>query len=181
MRNMRTLIAATVLLAAPVINAQIIVGRSSASLTREADRPQGTSAPMPAQLAHAKSIFLSNGGSDAGLFPHPFTGTQDRAYGYFYAALAANPQYQLVSQPSQADIVLELTLTPPLGSLGGNKAMGTTDPLPTFKLTIYDRPTHYALWTISQTVDPAALQKTHDKNFDTALDSVVQQFEAITK
>ena len=57
----------------------------------------------------------------------------------------------------------------------------TTDPLPTFKLTIYDRPTHYVLWTISQTIDPANLQKTHDKNFDTALDSVVQQFEAITK
>jgi len=52
---------------------------------------------------------------------------------------------------------------------------GASDPLPTFKLTVFDRPTHYVLWTVSQTIDPANLQKTHDKNFDDALSSLLQQ------
>ncbi|WP_263378781.1 hypothetical protein [Granulicella paludicola] len=181
MRKAWLLAVVVAVLAAPGMSAQVRMAHGSGSTTKEADRPQGTSAPLPGQLSQVKRVFLSNGGSDAGLFPHPFTGTQDRAYGYFYAALAGNTRYQLVSQPSQADAVVELALAAPLGSLGGDKSKGTTDPLPTFKLTIYDRPTHYVLWTISQTIDPANLQKTHDKNFDTALDSLLSQFEAVTK
>jgi hypothetical protein len=182
MQNVRTwIVSIAMLVAVPIMNAQVHLGHGSGSTTKEADRQQGSSAPMPAQLKQIRRIFLSNGGSDAGLFPHPFSGTQDRSYGYFYAALAASSQYQLVSEPSQADVVLELALAAPLGSLGGDKAKGTTDPLPTFKLTIYDRPTHYVLWTLSETIDPANLQKTHDKNFDAALDALVNEFQAVTK
>jgi hypothetical protein len=148
-------------------------------VTRTAKRPDGISSPVPAALTSGRKLFLSNGGADAGLFPHPFTGTQDRAYGQMYTLLAANAAFSLVASPAEADLVLELQLNAPLGSLGGDKQSGTEDPLPTLKLTIYDRPSHYVLWTISETIDKAALQKTHDKNFDDALTLLANQFVTV--
>ncbi len=148
-------------------------------ITKSADRPQGVSAPVPALILNSRKIFLSNDGADAGLFPHPFTGTQDRAYGYVYKALEANKRFDLVASPAESELVLELRLTAPSGSLGGDKKRGTVDALPNFTLTIYDRLTHYILWKISQTVDQANLQKTHDKNFDSALDLLLKQLDLV--
>ncbi len=145
-------------------------------ITKSSDRPQGITSPVPVGLTEGRKLFLSHAGADAGLFPHPFTGTQDRAYGQFFTLLGASKTYELVSTPAEADLVLELHLTAPSGSLGGDKKRGTEDALPTFKLVVYDRPTHYILWTISQTVDQANLQKTHDKNFDDALAMLAGQF-----
>ena len=146
--------------------------------TPTADRSQGISAPVPPLLQHGQKVFLSNAGAPAGLFPHPFTGTQDRGYGYLYNALQKDGHFQLVESPADAEMIFELQLMAPLGSLADAKVAGTADPLPQFKLTVYDRPTHYVLWTISQTIDPAYVQKTHDKNFDTALDLLLEQLKA---
>jgi hypothetical protein len=143
-----------------------------------ANRDQSVTAPVPPLLVSAHKLFLSHGGAEAGLFPHPFTGSQDRAFGELYHMVQSNDRFQLVDAPADADIVLELQLLPPSEALGGNKQKGTGDPLPIFKLIAYDRPTHYILWTVTQTVDSATLQKTHDKNFDEALESVWKQFLA---
>ena len=48
-----------------------------------------------------------------------------------------------------------------------------------FRLTVLDRKTHYVLWTVTQSVGLAVLQKTHDRNFDDALAAVLNQFLAI--
>lgn len=53
-------------------------GPGPGHVTKSADRPQGVTSPVPELLTQAKKIFLANGGADAGLFPHPFTGTQPR-------------------------------------------------------------------------------------------------------
>jgi hypothetical protein len=148
-------------------------------VTKSADRPQGFSSPVPSGIPAAKKVFVSNGGAPAGLFPHPFTGTQDRGYGLLYTLLGANSALQLVGSPGEADLVLELTLSAPVGSLGGDKAHGTEDALPEFKLMIYDRPTHYLLWVITQTIDKAAFQKAHDKNFDDALALLAGQYSLL--
>ena len=145
--------------------------------------------PVPPAITSAKTIFLSNAGADAGLFPEPytgsvlpepFTGDTARAYTEFFAALQATRQYVLVNDPSQADLVLELHLTAPNGPTNPNRQNGAADPLPQFKLVIYDRKTHYVLWTITQSIDIALLQKNHDKNFDRALSAVLEQFIAIS-
>jgi hypothetical protein len=171
------------LLVVPFAKAQVAepAHAGSGPITKAMNRPQGASAPVPPALVNAHTVFLSNAGADAGLFPHPFTGTQDRGYGYFYQALAATGRFQIVDSPAAADLVLTIELSSPLGPLGNDKQKGTADPLPTFKLTVYDRPTHYVLWTITGTVDPANLQKTHDKNFDASLDSIVTQLVAVSK
>lgn len=132
--------------------------------------------PVPAAITAAKTIFVSNAGSDSGLFPEPFSGDIDRPYTEFYAALKATGDYTLVGDPAQADLVLELRLFAPYGPTNANKQNGTADPRPMFRLVVYDRRTHYALWTVTSSVELAFLQKTHDKNFDMALTQVLNQF-----
>lgn len=132
--------------------------------------------PVPQALVTAKTIFVPNAGSDSGLFPEPFSGDPSRAYSEFYAALKATGACLLVNDPSQADLVLELQLTAPYGPTNPNKAVGAADPLPMFRLVVYDRKTHYILWTFTESIEGAYMQKNHDKNFDEALSAILSQF-----
>ena len=136
--------------------------------------------PIPPAITAAKTIFISNAGSDSGLFPEPFTGDSSRAYTQFYAELKTSGKYDLVGDPSEADLVLELQLTAPNGPSRGSKQNGAADPVPMFRLVVYDRKTHYVLWAMTESVEFAFLQRTHDKNFDQALSNLVYDFERIT-
>jgi hypothetical protein len=140
----------------------------------------GKAGPLPPVLATATSVFVSNAGSDSGLFPEPFSGDPDRPYSEFFAALKATGDFTLVADPAQADLVLELRLFAPYGPTSANKQNGTADPRPMFRLVVYDRKTHYILWTVTQSIEFAYLQKTHDKNFDAALTGVLTQFLQIS-
>jgi hypothetical protein len=126
-------------------------------------------APVPPAISSAKKVFLSNAGSDSGLFPHPFSGSQERAYNQFYAAMKKWRRFDLVSDPGDSDLVFELRLFAPSGPTNPNKQKGASDPLPTFRLAILDRKSNFTLWAVTESVEQANLQKTHDRNFDDAL------------
>jgi hypothetical protein len=126
-------------------------------------------APVPPALGTAKTVFISNAGVDAGLFPHPFSGGPDRGYNQFYAMVKSWGRFKPVSDPGQADLVFELQLHAPNGPQNADKTKGASDPLPMFRLTILDRKTHYVLWALTESIEQANLQKTHDHNFDDAL------------
>jgi len=136
-------------------------------------------APVPPAILSAKTVFVSNAGADSGLFPHPFTGGESRGYDQFYTALRTWGHYNLTDSPATADLVFEIQLIAPNGPSSGNKINGASDPLPMFRLTIYDRKTHYILWALTSSIDPAALQKTHDKNFDDALNLLVNDLKTV--
>ena len=138
-------------------------------------------APVPSLLFRAKKIFISNAGADSGLFPHPFAGDPDRAYNEFYADVVSWGRYQPVATPDEADLVFELQLTAPNGPANADKQKGASDPLPMLRLVIYDRPTHYVLWALTESIAPAALQKTHDHNFDEAVSNLVPDAARLTK
>jgi hypothetical protein len=135
-------------------------------------------APVPAKLM-GKSVFLSNAGADSGLFPSPFSGGPSRAYDYLYAALKKDGTYVLVTDPAQADLVFEIRVTAPSGPQNPNKVYGAGDPLPMARLVVYDRPTHYILWADTQSIDVALKQKTHDVNFDRALDRLLIDLKSV--
>jgi hypothetical protein len=137
-------------------------------------------APVPPALYAAKKVFLSNAGSDSGLFPHPFSGMPDRAYHQFYVDVKGMGRFELVDEPAEADLVLELQLTAPNGPKDADKQKGTSDPLPMFRLVVWDRKTHYVLWALTESVDRANLQKTHDKNFDDAIAALVNDLKKVT-
>jgi len=141
--------------------------------------PAASLAPVPPALLNAKTVFISNAGADSGLFPHPFSGDPDRPYNQFYAAMQSWGRYQLVADPSEADIVFELQLIAPPGPSSGNKVNGASDPVPMFRLVIYDRKTHYVLWALTESIMIAFLQKTHDTNFDQALATIILDLKRV--
>jgi len=150
---------------------------TAASASAQQPAPE---APVPPAIRAASKIFLSNAGADSGLFPSPFSGGENRGYNQLYAGLKANGQYQLVSDPADADLVLELQLTAPNGPSNGSKVNGASNPVPMLRLVIYDRKTHYVLWAFTQSIEIAFLQKTHDRNFDDALTAILLEFESLS-
>jgi len=140
-------------------------------------------AQVPPAILTARTIFVSNAGADSGLFPSPFSGDPNRGYNEFYAGLKAAGHYQLVGDPAEADLVLELQLTAPVGSthsMSTNKVNGASDPVPMFRLVVYDRKTHYILWAVTESIEVAYLQKRHDRHIDDALNAIRVDFEALT-
>lgn len=136
-------------------------------------------APVPPALTTAKTVFLSNAGGDSGLFPEPFfrskeyfSGDPSRAYSEFYAELQSTRKFVLVPDPSQADLVVAISV------MTGRSVDFVY--LPSFRLVIYDARTHYILWTINRSIKPANLQRTANKNFDMALNATLHQFLRIT-
>ena len=73
-----------------------------------------------------------------------------------------------------------IQVTAPNGPTNGSKQNGASDPVPMMRLVIYDENTHFVLWTITRSIQVALLQKTHDRNFDDALTSILVQFEALS-
>lgn len=147
----------------------------------EAQQPSVNSiAPIPPALLTAKKVFVSNAGSDHGLFPHPFSGDPDRPYNEFWADLQSLGRYELVTDPATADLVFELRLNAPNGPSNADKTKGASDPLPMFRLVIYDRKSHYVLWALTESIEQANLQKTHDHNFDVALSALVEDVKRLT-
>ena len=136
--------------------------------------------PVPPAITAARSIFVSNAGAASGLFPKPFHGDTDRAYSQFFTGLKATGVFDLVSDPSDADLVLELQLLAPTGPKDPDKQKGASEPVPEFRLTVYDRKSHYILWTLTRSIGVALLQKTHDRNFDDALSGLLRDFLQLT-
>ena len=136
--------------------------------------------PVPAKILTARSVFISNAGSDSGLFPHPFSGDPDRAYAQFLAGMQQWHRFAVTLDPASADLVLELRLLAPYGPSNPDKQRGASDPLPMFRLVVYDRPTHYVLWAITESIEPAIVQSTHDRNFDAALGRLMLDLKRVT-
>jgi hypothetical protein len=137
-------------------------------------------APVPAGILTAKRIFISNAGADSGLFPHPFSGGPERAYNQFYAAMQGWGRYEIVADPAEAELVFELRLIAPNGPANADKQKGASDPLPMFRLVIFDGKTHFVLWALTESIYLALLQKTHDRNFDEALAALVTDLKNLT-
>jgi hypothetical protein len=121
-----------------------------------ATQPSGPPpAPLPAALSTAHKLFLGNAGD------------QDnadclRAYNDLYAALGGIGRYQMVSDPSASDLVLELHYE---FSLGAGVNGGSNTPRQ-FRLILIDPKTHVILWTLVERTNYAALERNRNKNLD---------------
>jgi hypothetical protein len=146
-----------------------------------AQPPETAASPVPQAILSAKRVFLANGGADGGLFPEPFSGDPNRGYFSLYTQLKAMAKYDLVDDPSQADLVVNISLVAPTGPHNDQKTLGTADPLPFFRLVIYDAKSHFALWTITEPIYIAFRQKTHDKNFDDAMANLTADLKALSE
>jgi hypothetical protein len=132
-------------------------------------------APVPAQIAAAQKVFISNAGGESletVIDETVFNGGADRPYNQFYAAMKTWGRCELVSSPADADLVLEISwvLTdtglrlPVLGQL---------------RLVVIDPKTHVTLWNFTEYVRGAILLGNRDKNFDQAMNTVVARMKAL--
>jgi hypothetical protein len=83
------------------------------------------SAPIPSPILTAKKIFISNASGEVAL-PQ---GTPDLAYNEFYNPMKNWGRYELVSSPSEADLVFEMRFTFVIGPTGvsqGSEALPRT-------------------------------------------------------
>jgi hypothetical protein len=155
-------------------------------------------APVPAQIVTAKRVFISNAGGESFLFPGEFSGTPDRAYNQFYAALKSWGRYELVPTPAEADLVLEIRLIAPIGGVSVTNGDGSSWTDPQFQLKILDPKTRVGLWTFIEHIQRANMHatraknidqviaiykaevKNRDKNFDQALTNIVTDIKKVT-
>ena len=136
-------------------------------------------APIPAQILTAKKIFVANAGGDAWWSDSDFNGNADRAYNQFYAALKTWGHFELVSNPADADLLVEIQFTE-LAAIPLRETIGSPTVDPQFRLTIRDPKTNALLWGLIEHVEWAILQGNRDKNFDIALGRTVAEVQRIS-
>ena len=146
---MKTRLASALLLAALALPA---AAQTPTPLT-QAPAP---AAPLPAALTTAHKLFLGNAGD------------QDnadclRAYNDLYAALSGFGRYDLVPDPANADLVLELHYEFSLAA-GVNGSSANTPRQ--FRVLLLDPRTHVILWTIVERTNYAALERNRNRNLD---------------
>jgi hypothetical protein len=133
-------------------------------------------APVPGQIANAKSVFISNMGVDAvSLAAFKREQAPDKPYGEFYAAMKAWGRYELVDNPADADLVFEVGFMAPLAGAGNSNTYS-----PQLKLAIVDAKTHFTLWTLTEPVEGAIRRGTWDKNFGAGLASLMEDLKRLS-
>ena len=134
-----------------------------------------TSAPVPAQIAAAQKVFISNAGGESletVIDETVFNGGPDRPYNEFYAAMKSWGRCQLVSSPADADLVLEISWV--LSDTGLRLPV-----LGQLRLVIIDPKTRVTLWNVTEYVRGAILLSNRDKNFDQAMNTVVARMKGL--
>ena len=131
--------------------------------------------PVPAQIAAAQKVFISNAGGaslETVIDETVFNGGPDRPYNEFYAAMKSWGRYDLVSSPADADLVLEISWV--LSDTGLRLPV-----LGQLRLVVIDPKTHVTLWNFTEYVRGAILLGNRDKNFDQAMNTVVARMKAL--
>jgi len=135
-------------------------------------------APVPPQIAAAHKVFISNGGGvslDDILHITVIHGGPDRTYNEFYGAMKSWGRYDLVSSPSNADLVLKISF-----DLSDTIFLTKSDVvLGNLRLVILDPKTNVALWTMVEYVPRAALAGNRDKNFDRSMNTLLDRFKEL--
>ena len=130
-------------------------------------------APVPEQIIAGKKAFIANAGQDISPFePKYYSGGPERSYDEFYALMKGWGRYDLVSAPSDADLVLQIHLS----------FSAVAQPYdPQFRLTILDPKTHVVLWVFTEHIETAGRLNNRDKNFELAMAKLVDDVKRLQK
>jgi hypothetical protein len=139
-----------------------------------AQQPATLDAPIPAQIASAKKVFISNDGDESNYYLVKndwYAGGPNRAYNQFYAGMKSGGQYELVSAPADADLVFEI--------LRRDSPEGATARLASIVLRIIDPKSRITLWTLRAYEEPAILPKNRERNYDLAITALLGDVKAL--
>jgi hypothetical protein len=125
-------------------------------------------APVPTPLLNGKRAFISYELGDVTAFPTAYSGGPERAYEEFFAQMKAWGRFELVIDPSDADVVFAIRFVDSPGLS-----------LPQIRVGISDAKTHVALWGFVEQVDPAWLKKHRDASFSGSIQLLVSDVQAL--
>jgi hypothetical protein len=137
------------------------------AMSAQQSKPAPEVAPVPSAIAAARKVFISNAGTDDP--SELFSGGPARCYNEFYRQIQALNRYELVSSPTDADIILEIRLLAPTAY-----AMD-----PVLRLRILDPKTRIVLWAFYGRAQGANLKRTYDRNLDIAIEKIVSDLKSI--
>jgi len=136
-----------------------------------------TSPPVPSQITSGQKIFISNAPWDH--YCHVYKGGQDRGYNSFYTSLQQWHHYQIVTSPSAADLIFEISCKAVSSEYSINGETGTSY-RPLLLLRILDPKTNVVLWSLTTDIHPGVLAKSRDKEFDKAVATVIEQVKQLS-
>jgi hypothetical protein len=116
-----------------------------------------STAPLPAQLAAAKTVFISNAIDAQGHY------SQTR-YDQIYAAVQTLNRFTIVNSPQQADLILQFSTIPDGAA---------------WILHIIDTKTNVPLWSVSEGVPTAARASSQEKNLQTTINTLANDLQTI--
>ena len=151
--TLRQILLAVAMIAVPALSAQ---------------QPAPPAAPVPVQIASGKKVFISNGGSDvSSQFSFRLYGLPNQVYGPFYSAMQNWGHYELVATPGEADLVFQI------------KSSNTPTGYFQLETAIFDARTHFLLWRVSEPVIIANRKATWVKNFNKAIDALMDDIKEL--
>jgi hypothetical protein len=125
--------------------------------------------PVPAQILTGKKVFVSNDAPEIFDDVDSYSGGPNRAYSQFYSGIKTWGRYEIVSAPSDADLILQIHLINLHGRLEGR------DIPDQFQLAILDPRTNVLLWKVYREIASSGFQEKRDKNFDKAIQDLINQ------
>jgi hypothetical protein len=154
-------------------------GQSSSSLpvglggVNHPPAPQVPSGPVPATIASAHTILLTNVGVSARLGLDP-----NQLYNDIHSRLEQWGYYQLVSSPQAADLIFQLDEFDPRN--GANVTPGTDvyNRTPSFRVIILDAKTGIPLWTVTAPIYIAG-RKTYAHWMDISEQGLITRLKAL--
>jgi len=122
-------------------------------------------APVPTPLLNGKRAFISYELGDVTSFPSAYSGGPERAYSEFFSQMKAWGRFELVMNPSDADLVFAVRFV--------------DAPTPQIRVGISDGKTHVALWGFVEQVDPKMFKKSRDASFTASVQLLVGDVQAL--
>jgi hypothetical protein len=109
--------------------------------------PQSPAGPLPAKIASAHTVLLTNVGISARLGLDP-----NKLYNDIHSRMKQWGYYQLVSSPQDADLIFQLDEIDPRDGANVTAATDAYNRAPSFRIVILDAKTGIALWTVTSPI-----------------------------
>jgi hypothetical protein len=136
-------------------------------------------APVPPQILAAKKVFISN--VPGTLYYSPRNAEDDpyRPYNQFYDSMKAWGNYELVAAPSEADLILEVSLADRL-TMSNATVQGSVRAA-YFIVVMRDPKTQTVLWWLSERLQGANRISTGEKNYNQAMMNLINDMKKLVE
>jgi hypothetical protein len=137
--------------------------------------PQVPGGPVPALIASAHTVLLTNVGITPRLGLDP-----NQLYNDIHARLAQWGYYQLVSSPQAADLIFQLDEIDPRNGTNITPGTDVYNRTPSFRVVVLDAKTGIALWTVTAPIYITG-KKTYAHWMDISEEGLITRLKALAQ